>query len=195
MLTVLATSRMWGQMAIPQSTARSASTVPGVQPHDFVSFFLAHEPAVSGFLWRRTGDEQTANDLSQETFLRAWQGSDRIRTYDKSDAWLFRVATKLALHHLRRGSAPIGAASQFDEEQGPNVSDPAGHFAEHDLVRETLLELPSKARALLILRAVYGLPGKEMCDALKMSPEAVKAGRWRARQQFRNAYMRKERQP
>lgn len=158
----------------------------------FERFFNAHEREITGYLWRMTGDEQTASDLSQETFLRAWQRFDRIREYERPGGWLFRVATNLALQHLRRNQAPIAAAGPLDDTWMPGASDPGRRFVERDLVRETLLELTPKARALLVLREVYGLSAEEVGDALKMSREAVKVGLWRARAQFRDLYTRKE---
>src|SRR4051812_1776109 len=68
---------------------------------DFEAFFARHEREVVGYLWRMTGDEQAARDLTQETFLRAWQRFDQLRGFDQPKAWLFRVATHLALNHLR----------------------------------------------------------------------------------------------
>jgi RNA polymerase sigma-70 factor (ECF subfamily) len=74
---------------------------------DFERFFNAHEAQITGYLYRVTGDAQSASDLSQETFLRAWQHFDRIRSYERPGAWLTRVATNLALQHLRRRKAPV----------------------------------------------------------------------------------------
>jgi RNA polymerase sigma-70 factor (ECF subfamily) len=152
----------------------------------------SHEPGISGYLWRMTGDEQSAGDLCQETSLRAWQRFEQIRMCERPGAWLLRVATNLALQHLRRRSAPIGAAIRLNDTNEPSVSDPGGHFAIRDLVRETLLELPPKSRAMLVLREVYGLSGDEVAEALQMSRDAVKVARWRARVRFRAAYVRKE---
>jgi RNA polymerase sigma-70 factor, ECF subfamily len=174
--------------ATPQSSER-ARTLPSA---DFERFFLAHEAQISGYLWRMTGDPQAACDLSQETFLRAWRHFDTIRVYDKPAAWLIRVATNLALQHLRRRKAPVGAAVSFDDALAPGESDPGRRFAERDLVRETLMELPVKPRALLVLREVYGLSGEEAAAALNMTREAAKVALWRARQQFRAVYLRKD---
>jgi len=80
---------------------------------EFESFFRAHEARLSAYLWRMTGDQQSASDLCQETFLRAWQRYDTIRAYDQPDAWLFRVATNLALQLARRRKAPVGAAARW----------------------------------------------------------------------------------
>src|SRR5579884_1395592 len=56
----------------------------------FEQFFREYEPRISGYLWRMT-DEQTAYDLSQETFLRAWQHFADVCTYPAPASWLFRV--------------------------------------------------------------------------------------------------------
>ncbi len=162
------------------------------ETQDFERFFLEFEPQVSGYLWRMTGDQSMASDLCQETFLRAWRHFEKVRHYDKPGAWLMRVATNLALQYLRRRSAPVGAARTLDESLDPGVSDPGARIATRDLVRETLLELPDKPRAMLILREVYGLSSDEVATALGMSREAVKVALWRARAQFRTAYLRKD---
>lgn len=162
------------------------------QAQDFERFFLEFEPQISGYLWRMTSDQAMASDLCQETFLRAWQHFEKIRHYDKPGAWLMRVATNLALQQLRRRSAPVGAARPLDESFEPSVSDPGRRIAMRDLVRETLLELPDKPRALLILREVYGFSGDEAAQTLGMSREAAKVALWRARATFRAAYLRKD---
>ena len=72
------------------------------------------------------------------------------------------------------------------------MSDPAWRLAERDLVRETLLELPLRARSLLVLREVSGFSAEEAAQTLGMSLSAVKVALWRARAQFREAYLRKE---
>jgi hypothetical protein len=73
------------ETAPPSSWAQREAAGRAVSPpepsSEFERFFREHEPEVTSFLWRVTGDPQTACDLSQETFLRAWQHFDRIRTY------------------------------------------------------------------------------------------------------------------
>jgi DNA-directed RNA polymerase specialized sigma24 family protein len=72
------------------------------------------------------------------------------------------------------------------------MSDPAWRLAERDLVRETLLEMPPRARSLLILREVSGFSAEEAAQTLGMSLSAAKVALWRARAQFREVYLRKE---
>jgi RNA polymerase sigma factor (sigma-70 family) len=157
----------------------------------FEAFFARYETRIMGYLWRMTGDEQSAFDLSQEAFLRAWQHFTTIQRYPHPEAWLFRVATNLALHQLRRRASPIGAAVVLDERTDPGRSDPAMRLAEHDAVRRALDALVPRARALLILREVVGLSGAEAAEALGMTPLAAKTALFRAREQFRRAYLGK----
>ena len=77
------------------SQISSGATSAGVDA--FEAFFWRYERDILGYLWRLTGDEQAAYDLSQETFVRAWQHFDRIASYERPGGWLFRVATNLAL--------------------------------------------------------------------------------------------------
>ncbi len=62
----------------------------------FERFVQTYEHLILNYLWRMTGDEQSAFDLTQETFLRAWQKFAALKDYDLPKAWLLRVATNLA---------------------------------------------------------------------------------------------------
>src|SRR5262249_27478359 len=64
-------------------------------------FIRRYEPQILNSLWGRRGEEDSAYALPQEVFLRAWQRFDVIRHYEQPRGWLFRVATNLALTHLR----------------------------------------------------------------------------------------------
>jgi RNA polymerase sigma-70 factor (ECF subfamily) len=139
-----------------------------------------------------TGDEQAACDLSQETFLRAWQHVAKVSAYDQPRAWLFRIATNLALNYRRGRLARAGFAAGNIETRHPASSDPAWRLAERDLVRETLLDLPPRQRAGLVLREVYGLTCEEVALALGVSHAAAKMLLCRAREQFRECYRREE---
>src|SRR5579872_4871505 len=76
-----------------------AEAAPDEQLRRFENFFHDFEQPIFGYLWRMIGDEQTASDLLQETFVRAWQHFSQISGYDRPGAWLFRVATNLALNY------------------------------------------------------------------------------------------------
>jgi RNA polymerase sigma-70 factor (ECF subfamily) len=161
----------------------------------YEAFFERHHGDIFSYLWRLTGDEQTASDLTQETFLRAWQHFSKVNTYDRPGAWLFRVATNLAVSHQRRRATPAGAPAPLDDDGGPASSDPAWRLAERESVRTTLMALPVRQRAVLVLREVYGLSGEQIATTLSISEGAVKMLLSRARESFRARYLREEGQP
>ncbi len=156
----------------------------------FEGFFHQYEGSVFGYLFRMTGQEALAYDLSQETFIRAWQHFDTVRAYQQPKAWLLRVATNLALNHLQRQKTVANATVPLDDETSPASSDPTIRLAERDLVRQALLALIPRQRAALVLREVYGLPYGEVAHMLGISPAATRMLLWRARDQFRAQYLR-----
>src|SRR5258708_17376205 len=69
---------------------RAAARAGGAE---FEAFFRQHERAIFTYLWRMTGDEQAAYDLSQETFLPAWRPFERVLGSQLPGGRLFRFAT------------------------------------------------------------------------------------------------------
>jgi RNA polymerase sigma-70 factor (ECF subfamily) len=159
---------------------------------DFEAFFRQHEPRVTGFVWRMVGDEATASDLCQETFIRAWQHFAEVQAARSPVAWLLRVATNLTLNHIRAQSRGVRAALPLDDVDEPASSDPSVRFVERDFVQQILAELPPKTRAILILRDGLQLSFDEVSDLLGLSREAARMALSRARVQFRDRYLRQE---
>ncbi len=187
--------RLWLALAQRGPEARGDEAGDGQQlaaavTAEYERFLREHERQILNYLWRMTGDEATAYDLTQEVFLRAWQHFAAIRGYEQPRAWLFRVATNLALSHLRRRGTRAANLSALEDERGPATSDPAWRLAESDLVRRTLLQLRPKRRAALVLREVYGLSAAEVGQTLGMTETAVRMALHRAREQFRDLYLR-----
>ncbi len=175
-----------GPLAPATPAQRGASGDPGAS---FDVFVAAHEGALFAYLWRMTGDESAAYDLRQETFIRAWRNFARVCGYERPLAWLYRVATNLALNY-RRDRRAMGALTRMEDE--PADSDHAWRLAERDQVRATLLALPPRERAALALREGQGLSCDEVAQALGVTPTAARTLLWRARERFRDLYQRAE---
>jgi len=156
----------------------------------FEEFVHRYERQILNYLWRMTNDEQAAYDLRQETFLRAWQHFTKIRDYERPRAWLFHVATNLALSHHRQHKRNVPSATMSDEldSEIQTPSDPIDSFVESDLVHHVLQAMQPRRRAALILRVIYGLSAEEIGQALGMTDNATRMTLSRGREQFRQIY-------
>jgi RNA polymerase sigma-70 factor, ECF subfamily len=182
----LAFARSSADLPVEPAISQVASAPPNVS--DFEAFYWRYERLILAYLCRMIGDEQVASDLCQDTFFRAWQHFGDIREGNEGRGWLFRVATNLALHHLRQARAHPRAA--LDDDTVPGASDPGGRIIEQDLINQTLQRLTTRQRSALLLHEVYGLECDEIAKMLGASRGAVKMALWRAREQFRVYYLR-----
>lgn len=185
----------WARMASLASVPTPEDGAATTRVATFEAFFRQYEATVFGYLFRMTGNEAASYDLSQETFLRAWQHFDAIQRYDQPRAWLLRVATNLALNHVQRQKTAERATVVLDDDHQPASSDPTVRLAERDLVRQVLLRLLPRQRAALVLREVYGLPFEDVGHMLGISAGATRMLLWRAREQFRAHYLELGGQP
>jgi RNA polymerase sigma-70 factor (ECF subfamily) len=170
-----------------------------VQTDPFRRELLAH-------CYRMLGSVHDAEDLVQETLLRAWRAYDR---YDPRRAalrtWLFRIATNACLTAIEQRSrrplpSGLGAPPSADPEQplirGEEVpwlqpipdamlGDPAGVVLSRGSLRlafvAALQFLPARQRAVLILREVLDWPAADVAAALDMTTAAVNSALQRAR--------------
>lgn len=153
-------------------------------------FIREHQRSILNYLWRMLGDEQSAYDLSQEVFVRAWKHYEKLTGYDNPRAWLFRVATNLALTHLAGRKKHLTSVELLTPDREPSSSDPAWRVAQRDLVRVALDALPPRRRAALTLREVYGLSCAEIASMFGTTESSVRMTISRAREQFRALYLR-----
>lgn len=175
-----------------QRTAHDADAplAPSGAAPSFEAFYQRHERAIFGYLWRVCGDEQTANDLTQEVFFRAWRTYDKLRGYERPEAWLFRVATNLALNERRHQRVAGPAASLHGHERASG--DPAAQLAERAALRAALESLPARQRAAFILRELYGHSCDEVAETLGLTRAAAKMTLSRARERLRALYLKED---
>ena len=160
------------------------------QMDQFEAFYRQRERDIFGYLWRVTGDEQTANDLTQEVFFRAWRQFEKLRGYERPDAWLFHVATNLALNEQRHQRVAGPAATLLGDERAPG--DHAAQLADRAALRSALEGLPARQRAALILRELYGYTCDEIAGMLDVSRAAAKMTLSRARAGLRALYLKED---
>jgi RNA polymerase sigma factor (sigma-70 family) len=136
----------------------------------FERFYLRHREEVLGYLRRLLG--QRAEDAWQETFLRALRAYDRLEHGRYLRAWVFTIATNVAMDELRsKASTDVSLADDADGElPAPELRPPAYRELEH-----LTGELPPTERAAVVLRYGYDLPYAQIGAALGSSEDAARA--------------------
>lgn len=173
------------------------SAAPGLAAFD--RFYTRHEQPLYGYLRRMLPSHEIAVEVAQETFFRAWRHFDALSAYERPEAWLYRVATNLAISHLRR-RRPQSFSSLLtrahvddaDELVGADLIaaplDMEGQTVERDMIERALRALPERQRAALLLTAVQGLATDEIAAALDVTPDNARKILSRARERFRSLY-------
>jgi len=155
----------------------------------FGQLVQAHQEAVRRFLRRlTTGDAMRADDLAQETFIRAWQGLSSFRQLSGFETWLLRIAYRVFLDDDRREKAhPTydAVASGDNGEKGPTINKfidmPAEGMGETDrgLLRhdldQALATLGETERTCVILQCVEGQSIKEIATIVGMNENTIKS--------------------
>ncbi|WP_373300562.1 sigma-70 family RNA polymerase sigma factor [Amycolatopsis deserti] len=150
--------------------------------------------------YRMLGSRDDAEDLVQETYLRAWRSFGAFEGRASVRTWLYRIATNACLTALRgraRRVLPSGLAPPSDDPAGPIgeapgvewlqpfPADPAAVAESRAGMRLALIAslqvLPPRQRAVLILRDVLAFPAAEVAGMLDLSVAAVKSALQRAR--------------
>ena len=139
--------------------------------------------AFSGDLYRYAymlcRNHATAEDLVQETFMRAWRFLDALRDESKAKSWLMTTLRRENARQYERYQPPF---DDIEVEQLPGAS---GNDPEVLALRKALGELPLKYREVLVLQVVGGYSGMEMAEMLGLPRATVNTRLFRARQHLR----------
>jgi len=140
-----------------------------------------------------TGDRELAEDIGQETFLRAYRSAARYKEMSKFSTWLYTIAINLCRNELRRRkfrTQSLEAMAEW-EERDKIRADIVDEKAKPDrdlerkeighMVREAVASLPEKFRTPLVLRDIQDLTYEEIAAMLKLPEGTVKSRINRAR--------------
>ena len=143
---------------------------------------------IHNFLKHMVGNEETAEDLTQETFLRVHQARGRYRARCRFASWLFTIANNLALNRIRDNPSanqlplPVtesGTLTISHSTPRASVQEPVGKGMERAevvaAVRAALDALNEKQRAAIVLSKFEDMSYEEIGKILEVGPQAVKS--------------------
>jgi RNA polymerase sigma-70 factor, ECF subfamily len=149
-------------------------------------FYAEYHQQVVRFLMSLVHHSETAEDLCQETFIKA------IRAWDQRDpaldprGWLFRIARNTAYDYFRQQRrTPVTALS---EEAGPPIPSTETRLADTQAILAAMHQLEPHYRIPLMLYSYAGYPVRDIAQLLDVSDTAIKTRLHRARHQFRQHF-------
>jgi RNA polymerase sigma-70 factor (ECF subfamily) len=157
----------------------------------FDELMRTHHADIHRYLLRATGRISDAEDLTQETFLRAYRADASSRPIEDPRAWLFTLATNLCRNHFRsrkRRQRAYDAATAFAfQEEGAGPQEVTEGREMSRVVEAAVGALPHKQKLAFLQRKVHGFDYPAIGKSLGCSAESARAHVFQALKKIRQA--------
>jgi len=155
------------------------------EPGAFQALLKRYRQPAIRLAYQMLGNQEDAEDIAQEAFVRVFQAIPRFRGQAAFSTWLYRIVTNLCLGSLRRKKTTVC----LDQVPEPRATDsPSRRVTEGLLTRQVLATMAPELRAILLLRDQEGLSYTEIAEALKLPLGTVRSRLSKARIAFRQIW-------
>ena len=154
----------------------------------FEELFHRHQGRVYSVTRRMMNNEEDAEDLVQEIFLKAYQKIDKFKYTSAFSTWLYRLAVNQCIDQLRKRKNSVNAMPLEEAILQVDEDTPEDHALLDDRNRQiwsAINSLRDKERAIIILKDIEGLSYKEIAEVFKCSLGRVKSRLHEARQKLK----------
>ena len=160
------------------------------RPAERISFerlFGEYHHAIFNYVLRMVGDRDRAEDITQDTFVKAYRKLDTLTDEISTRSWLYRIATNTAIDEIRRRrfffTTPTPGIDRPDGEPGPEARAMAATL--DGSIQRALLRLRPNQRQCLVLSDIEDMSGEQIAEIMGMSYGAVRTLLCRARGEMR----------
>lgn len=158
----------------------------------FEALYERYNDKICRYLTRMVGNDGIGCELTQETFIKAWEALPRLREVERFAGWLYRIATNCAYSYQHR-ARHVHTVS-WDECKGGaelfSVAGPEVRFEEAELLKIALSQVSLTYRPCLILYVIEELPQRQIAQLLKMKETSVSKYVGRGKEELRQIYAR-----
>ena len=140
------------------------------------------------FILNRVGDENVADDILQDVFLRIHTRMFTLRDNDRLDAWVYQIARNAIVDYYRRPDKPVALDEMLPAPE-PESTEPDAADEIASSLREMTASLPEPYREALSLTEFEGLSQQQLADHLGISLSGAKSRVQRARQKIKDALL------
>ncbi len=159
---------------------------------------------IHSYIYRLLGNQDDADDVTQEVFVRACLSWHGLYERNNLSAWLYRIATNLCVDQLRRRKRiswwPLISHNAREESFDGTLTDDESwllsnsggipEIAEQEHIRLALAQIPEEYAVALVLSAAQGVPYQEIASIVGISPNAAATRISRAKRMFMEQYRR-----
>ena len=169
----------------------------------FEQIVLQTERAVYNLALSIVKKKEDAEDVTQETYLRLWRAASELKLESSLKLYILRTARNLALDLIRKNSKRdeidtviLDADGEFEidiADDSPDSRPDESYLRkiEKEVVRQSIEELPSAAREIIVLRDIEGLSYTEIAEMLGLAEGTLKSKLFRARERLRKIILSK----
>lgn len=157
-------------------------------PDPRLELYETYKNTIFLYLYRSTLDRHIAEDLTQDTFLKAFQSLPSFRGDASLKTWLFKIARNTYINFSQKKQNKMEIQTESIEHLLCQQHDYFKSADEQALIKLTLLQLPENYRTYIILRDVNELSYDEVSQITNETIGQVKVGLYRARKKFREVY-------
>ena len=191
MLSALGTDYLMSDQATGTS---SAEVIAQDRQNEFISL---HMRRIFVLIYRKVGNVADAQDLTQETFIKALQRGDQLKDQEKAAHWLSRIAANTAIDFLRKnGRAHFTDIDDLVEplrtEHEANPEAQVLQSEKRRFLEGGLDQLTERERMALLMRDVEGMPAEEVAREMNCSQATVRSHIANARIKFRKYLERRK---
>jgi RNA polymerase sigma-70 factor (ECF subfamily) len=149
-----------------------------------------YQAAVLGFLYRLGNDADTAQDLAQDTFLKAWLAIEKYGHRQKFKSWLLKIAYNTTIDFWRRQRLNTDIQKVNLRDEKVDLEEQLSRAQQVDMVQQAIQSLPEQSRAALILREYHQYSYQEIAHTLD-----IPVGTVMSRLNYARSILKKRLQP
>ena len=160
----------------------------------FTALVKKYEKQIHAFVWRRVRDYHIAEEITQDTFLRAYEKLGTLRNPNRFSGWLYMIATRCFLTWIGEKKNPMQSLEAMSEAEVEALfytqymaeqTERSATEKQREIVEYLLQKLTTRERTVVALHYLSEMSCEEIGDFLEMSPNTVKSRLHRARKRLR----------
>ncbi len=156
----------------------------------FEKLYERYNDRISRYLFRLVGDDGVGSELTQETFLKAWEALLSLRDPERFANWLYRIATNGAYNYQNHAKLirTMPWEEYVEQSASLSISGPERQIEETELMKLVLARVSPTYRPCFILYVIEKLPQRQIADLLGIKLASVGKYVSRGKEEFRQIY-------